>query len=90
VDYLFRSVAHTCGSNSLGVIMTGMGSDGTLGCRLLKRKGATILTQDEASCVVYGMPKAPADEGLSDVIAPLDKIAAEITRLAGKGVLACR
>jgi len=70
--------------------MTGMGNDGTLGCRLLKRNGAAIITQDEATCVIYGMPKMPAEEGLSDVIAPLDKIAAEITRFAGKGALACR
>lgn len=90
VDYLFRSVAYTCGPNSLGVVMTGMGNDGTLGCRLLKRNGAAIITQDEATCVIYGMPKMPAEEGLSDVIAPLDKIAAEITRFAGKGALACR
>ncbi|HPD30399.1 MAG TPA: chemotaxis response regulator protein-glutamate methylesterase [Phycisphaerae bacterium] len=89
VDYLFRSVAYTCGRYSLGVVMTGMGNDGTLGCRLLKRAGATIITQDETTCVVYGMPKAPAEEGLSDVIAPLDRIASEITRFAGKGALAC-
>ena len=87
VDYLFRSVAHTFGGRALGVIMTGMGNDGTLGCRLLKRNGAPILTQDEATCVVYGMPKQPADEGLADVIAPLDRIADEITRLVGGGVL---
>lgn len=90
VDYLFRSVAYSCGRNSLAVVMTGMGSDGALGCRLLKRNGAAIITQDEATCVVYGMPKPPAEEGLSDVVAPLDKIAAEITRFAGKGALACR
>lgn len=87
VDYLFRSVAHTFGGRALGVIMTGMGNDGSLGCRLLKRNGAPILTQDEATCVVYGMPKQPADEGLADVIAPLDRIADEITRLVGGGVL---
>lgn len=89
VDYLFRSVANHCGRNALGVIMTGMGSDGFLGCRLMKRQGAAIITQDEATCVVYGMPKAPAEEGLSDVIAPLDRIASEITRFVGKGVPAC-
>ena len=87
VDYLFRSVAHTFGGRALGVIMTGMGNDGSLGCRLLKRNGAPIILQDEATCVVYGMPKQPADEGLADVIAPLDRIADEITRLVGGGVL---
>ena len=90
VDYLFRSVAQTYGGFALAVVMTGMGSDGAAGCRTLKQRGATVLTQDEATCVVYGMPKAPADEGLSDVIAPLDGIAAEITRLVGKEALACK
>lgn len=85
VDYLFRSVSHVCGGSALGVIMTGMGSDGALGCRLLKRQGAGILVQDAATCVVYGMPKPPTDEGLADVIAPLDRIAAEIVHMAGKG-----
>jgi len=86
VDYLFRSVAHVCGPNAVGVIMTGMGSDGALGCRLLKRRGATIITQDEATCVVYGMPKQPTEEGLADAVVPLERMATEITRLAGRGV----
>lgn len=90
VDYLFRSVAATCEGKAVGVIMTGMGNDGALGCRLLKRKGASIVAQDEATCVVYGMPKAPADEGIADVIAPLDRIADEITTLAGRAAAACR
>lgn len=90
VDYLFRSVANVYGASAIGIIMTGMGSDGTLGCRLLKRRGATIVTQDEATCVVYGMPKVPAEEGLSDVVAPLNRIASEIKRLVGQGALACK
>mgnify|MGYP000918785917 CR=1 FL=1 len=90
VDYLFRSVANTCGAESVGVIMTGMGNDGSLGCRLMKRRGATIIAQDEASCVVFGMPKEPIEEGIVDVVAPLEGIATEITRLAGKGLVTCR
>ena len=90
VDYLFRSVAEEYRAAVLAVILTGMGNDGLKGCRLLKREGAQIITQDEPSCVVYGMPKGPADEGLSDVIAPLDSIAAEITRCVGRRVAACR
>jgi len=86
VDYLFRSVANTYGAGSLGVIMTGMGSDGTLGCRLLKRCGAHVLAQDKASCVVYGMPRLPIEEGLADVVTPLDNIAEEITKLVAQGV----
>jgi two-component system, chemotaxis family, protein-glutamate methylesterase/glutaminase len=90
VDHLFRSVAEVYGGNALGAIMTGMGNDGALGCRLLKRRGARILAQDEATCVVFGMPREPVQEGIADVVAPLDRIAAEITRLVGKGVVACR
>lgn len=90
VDYLFRSVASHYGAESLGVVMTGMGNDGTLGCRLLKRRGATIMVQDEPTCVVYGMPKAVVDEGVADTIAPLGKIADNIVQLVRQGELACR
>jgi two-component system chemotaxis response regulator CheB len=74
VDYLFRSLAFLYGSKVLAVVMTGMGDDGTLGCRLLKRSGATIVAQHEASCVVYGMPRQVIDAGLADMIVPLDGI----------------
>ncbi len=90
VDYLFRSISLAYGANTLAVIMTGMGNDGTLGCRLLKRKGARILLQDKDSCVVYGMPRQPAEEGLADKIAPLDKIADEITKITLGNIVACR
>ncbi len=78
VDYLFRSIAQHYVGRSAGIIMTGMGSDGFSGLSLMKRNGATIIAQDEASCTVYGMPKKPIDSGIVDVIAPLDKIASEI------------
>ena len=77
-DYLFRSIAQHYVGRSAGVIMTGMGSDGFSGLSLMKRNGATIIAQDEASCTVYGMPKKPVDSGIVDVIAPLDQIASEI------------
>ena len=80
VDYLFRSIGDYYVNRATAVIMTGMGSDGTKGLAKLKTKGAFIIAQNEASCVVYGMPKAPIDQGLVDVIAPLDKIAAEIVK----------
>jgi two-component system chemotaxis response regulator CheB len=57
VDVLFRSVARCAGGNALGVIMTGMGDDGARGMKEMFDAGATTLAQDEASCVVYGMPK---------------------------------
>ena len=60
--------------------MTGMGSDGTNGLRQMKENGATIIAQDEASCVVFGMPKKPIESGIADVVAPLDQIAAEIVK----------
>lgn len=90
VDYLFRCAAEVFGRNTLGVIMTGMGSDGTAGCQLLKQRGARVIAQDEASCVVFGMPREPILRGLVDVIAPLDRMAAEIIRLVGRGAAACR
>ncbi len=80
VDYLFRSVADYYVGRTTAVIMTGMGSDGTKGLEILKKKGTIVIGQDQASCVVYGMPKAPAQKGLIDVVAPLDRIAAEIVK----------
>ncbi|MCP4692850.1 MAG: chemotaxis response regulator protein-glutamate methylesterase, partial [Desulfobacterales bacterium] len=79
-DYLFRSIAHHYVGRATGVIMTGMGSDGTLGLKLMKRNGSRIIAQDESTCVVYGMPKEPVESGIVDVVAPLDRIAAELTR----------
>jgi len=79
-DYLFRSVADYYVGRTTAVIMTGMGSDGTKGLQILKQKGALVIGQNEATCVVYGMPRAPAELGLTDVVAPLDRIAAEIIK----------
>jgi two-component system chemotaxis response regulator CheB len=79
-DYLFRSIADYYVGRATAVIMTGMGSDGTKGLQILKQKGTLIIGQNEASCVVYGMPKAPAELGLTDVVVPLDKIASEIVK----------
>lgn len=73
-DYLFRSVAKHYGARSLGAVLTGMGDDGTDGARLIKEAGGQIIAQDEASCVVYGMPKSVIDNGLADIVAPLNKV----------------
>ncbi|MEB3246178.1 MAG: chemotaxis response regulator protein-glutamate methylesterase [Vampirovibrionales bacterium] len=81
VDPLYRSVAEHYGKNVLAVVMTGMGSDGAKGLYPLKKAGAYALTQDEASCVVYGMPKAAVDAGLSDEQLPLDAIANRIAAI---------
>jgi two-component system chemotaxis response regulator CheB len=80
VDYLFRSASNHFAGRAMAVILTGMGSDGTLGLRLLKRNGCFVVAQNEASCVVYGMPKAAVDAGVVDVISPLGAVAAEIVR----------
>lgn len=79
-DYMFRSVAREYGALSTGVIMTGMGGDGTLGLKVLKSFGAVTIGQDEESCVVYGMPKIAAEAGVVDVVSPLQMIASEIIR----------
>ncbi len=79
-DYLFRSVGDYYVGRTTAVIMTGMGSDGTKGLNALNLKGAIIIAQNEETCVVYGMPKAPIETGLADVIAPLNKIADEIVK----------
>ena len=78
VDYLFRSAANNFPGNSLGVILTGMGSDGSIGLRLLKRHGCFVIAQDEASCVVFGMPKSAIEAGVVDVVLPLGIIAQRI------------
>jgi two-component system chemotaxis response regulator CheB len=80
VDITFGSAAKVFGGNVLGIILTGMGSDGRDGCRLLKTKGATIWSQDEESCVVYGMPQAVANAGISDAALPLYDIAPSILK----------
>ncbi|MGA2058830.1 MAG: chemotaxis response regulator protein-glutamate methylesterase [Thermoguttaceae bacterium] len=90
VDYLFRSVSEIYGKKAVGVIMTGMGNDGARGCQEMKRQGAAIIAQDEATCVIFGMPKGPIEEGIADIVAPLDNIALEILRLVGKGAYACK
>ncbi|MFQ5659261.1 MAG: chemotaxis response regulator protein-glutamate methylesterase [Gammaproteobacteria bacterium] len=74
VDITFNSVANSVRQKVLAIVLTGMGSDGCAGASLLKQKGATIWAQDEASCVVYGMPMAIAKANLADSILPLDEI----------------
>jgi len=75
VDVLFRSVAQTAGANAVGVIMTGMGDDGAAGLMEMREAGATCLGQDEASSVIYGMPKVAMEVGAVTKQAPLDRLA---------------
>src|SRR3981081_3240849 len=80
VDVLFRSVALAYGANVLGVVMTGMGSDGAIGAQHIRDAGGDVIVQDEASSVVWGMPGLVQASGLADAAYPLDHLATEITR----------
>jgi len=83
VDVLFRSVAQVAGRNALGIIMTGMGDDGAHGLKEMHQAGARTLAQDEATSVVYGMPREAVKLGGVDRIVPLDLVASEILRFGG-------
>ncbi|MEB3207134.1 MAG: chemotaxis-specific protein-glutamate methyltransferase CheB [Vampirovibrionales bacterium] len=84
VDPLFRSVATVYGKAALAVVLTGMGSDGTKGLKALKGQGGGyVITQDESSCVVYGMPRSAVEAGLSDEQLPLSIISSRIQSIMG-------
>ena len=87
VDVLFRSVAALYGSSALAVVLTGMGQDGLRGAEAIRVAGGQILTQDEATSVVWGMPGFVAQAGLADAVLPLDALAAEIDRRVAVGRL---
>jgi two-component system, chemotaxis family, protein-glutamate methylesterase/glutaminase len=78
VDVLFHSAADVYGARVLGVVMTGMGSDGREGAAWIKARGGSILTEAEESCVVYGMPRSVVEAGLSDDTVPLERLAQSI------------
>ncbi|HTI99768.1 MAG TPA: chemotaxis response regulator protein-glutamate methylesterase [Dongiaceae bacterium] len=83
VDVLFRSTARYAGSNAVGVIMTGMGDDGARGMLEMKEAGAYNLAQDEASCVVFGMPAEAIKHGGVHKVHPLTRLAPEVVRICG-------
>jgi two-component system, chemotaxis family, protein-glutamate methylesterase/glutaminase len=82
VDVLFHSAARHVGSNAVGVILTGMGNDGAKGMALLRQAGARTIAQNEATCVVFGMPREAIALGGAEQILPLDKVAERILMLA--------
>ena len=88
VDVLFRSVASVYGARALAVVLTGMGQDGLKGCEMMRKVGARIYVQDEASSVVWGMPGFVARSGLAEKILPLEQIGAEIVRATNLQVAA--
>lgn len=85
VDITFGTAAKVFNDKVLAIVLTGMGSDGREGCRLLKQSGSRIWSQDEASCVVYGMPQAVTAAGLTDVEVALSDVAARIVAEVGHG-----
>jgi len=83
VDVIFNSAASVAGSHAIGVILTGMGADGAKGLLKMKQSGARTIAQDEASCVVFGMPREAIALGAADQVVPLLKVADAITKLLG-------
>ena len=86
VDVLFESVAEAAGADAIGAILTGMGSDGAQGLLKMQRSGARTLAQDEASCVVFGMPGEAIRLGAADHVLPLHRIAGELSALSALAV----
>jgi len=82
VDVLFRSAAEQFGARAVGILLTGMGSDGALGMGRLAQAGAHTIAQDEASCVVWGMPRAAAELGAAREVVALDQIGSRVRELA--------
>jgi two-component system chemotaxis response regulator CheB len=80
VDVLFQSISKYAGTNAVGVIMTGMGSDGARGLLEIRQAGARTIGQDEASCVVFGMPKEAANIDAVEKLVPLNRIPHEIIK----------
>ena len=81
VDVMFESAAMQFWGQIVGVIMTGMGSDGSNGLKLVKEKGGMTIAEHQSSCVVYGMPKAAVETGKVDRIVPLMEISQEIVKM---------
>jgi two-component system chemotaxis response regulator CheB len=84
VDVLFRSVASSAGSKAVGIIMTGMGDDGAQGLYEMKEAGAATIAQDEASCIVFGMPKEAISRGAVSFVVSLEQIASTALNLPSK------
>jgi two-component system chemotaxis response regulator CheB len=85
VDVLFHSVAKTAARNAVGVVLTGMGADGAKGMLAMKENGAYTMAQDEATCVVYGMPKEAVKLGATDEVVPLSAISSTIINVLEGG-----
>jgi two-component system chemotaxis response regulator CheB len=82
--HLFESAARSCGASTIAVVLTGMGQDGVEGLRTVRQVGGRVIAQDQASCVVFGMPGAAVAAGLANHVLPLDAIADRLVELVGQ------
>lgn len=80
INVTMESVVESYGSSTIGVVLTGMGTDGTRGAGLIRSAGGEVIAEDASSCVVYGMPKSVAEAGYADVMVPITRIAEEISK----------
>jgi two-component system chemotaxis response regulator CheB len=87
VNVMFESACDAYGGDVLALVMTGMGEDGLQGARRIKEAGGTVFAQDEASCVVYGMPRAVVEAGLADAVLPLEQLAEAVGEAVGTPAL---
>ena len=81
IDYAMESAAQAYGEGTLGVLLTGLGSDGARGLKAIKEAGGSTIAEDESTCVVFGMPKAAIEMGCVDEIVPLPRIAPAVLRM---------
>lgn len=84
IDVTMESLVGQYGASCLGVVLTGMGSDGTNGCAMIKAAGGNVISEDESTCIIYGMPRCVAEAGLADEVVPLGDIAERITGYCSK------
>ncbi|MBX9726533.1 MAG: chemotaxis protein CheB, partial [Rickettsiales bacterium] len=82
-DPMFASISHVYGRNTLGIVLTGIGTDGCQGARAILDHGGSVIAQDKASSVVYGMPKTVAEAGLCEAIVPIGEMANSMARRCG-------
>ncbi len=87
INVTMESVVETYGGSTVGVILTGMGADGTRGAGLIRSAGGEVIAEDASSCVVYGMPKSVAEAGYADAVVPITRIAEEISKRCQKEIV---
>jgi two-component system, chemotaxis family, protein-glutamate methylesterase/glutaminase len=87
VDVTMESPADVHGASAIGVILTGMGSDGVIGARRIKTAGGSTIVEHESTCVVYGMPRGVVEAGAADRVVPLHEIAATLQALVRHGTV---